>query len=106
MLHDQMCPNTPETFHDGVLWPAVCECELIGRVRKDEEDKFLWRYSAAEQRGYKAGEQAGCAAALRDAAEAVKALPIPTLPERYGILTPMLFRADVVAAIEALGGEE
>lgn len=105
MTHDQMCPNTPETFHDGVLWPAVCLCDLIGRVRKDDEDKFLWRYSAAEQRGYKAGESAGYAAALRDIHAEVQDMPPVLGPAIHGIGTVLVARDRVLSAIEVLRGE-
>ena len=88
MSHDPLCPHAVHP-DDG------CYCRLIARVRADvlaNEPSCVCKFG----RGY--------AAALRDAVEAVKALPWHR-PWGDDDTWKYLRRDDAVAAIEALDGE-
>ena len=101
--HDPLCPYFPERQGFGGIDSGVpstqpyiagvpCQCDLIARVREDEATR-AHRMSDAYR------------TALRDAVEAVKALgELAT----YGIIHRDGGYCDgdeIVAAIEALGGE-
>ena len=113
MSHDPLCPCAVSR-HPGCLASANCpdcQCDLIARVREDERahGSFERSYNEGYYNGRKDERKAtlrslpafyaynkGRSAALRDAVEAVKALPL---------LGTYNLTADAVAAIEALGGE-
>lgn len=86
MNHDPLCPRSHQiTF---TVWRSACECALIRRVRADESQH-------ADQWGRKIR-----ANALRDAVEAVLALPDAIFQQAAWVK-----HEQAVAAIEALGGE-
>lgn len=97
MNHDPLCDVVIK--NEGSAWekyyPIVCVCDLIARVREDEHENDDSHLAA-----YMLGERAGYAAALRDAAEAVKA----ALTDDDGYVRQSELD-DAVAAIERLGGE-
>ena len=131
MTHDPMCPvlkpTQSERRNAAPMLDLLCACDLIARVREDERDLFFSQrdrlaseVDKAKIAGWHAGRKEGYAAALRDAAEAVKAaldagLATSTDKALYFFEAdkddPTLgydvtFHKDsLVAAIEALGGE-
>ena len=36
-VHDPLCPNIPEHWDGQILWQAWCHCNLIARVRADQD---------------------------------------------------------------------
>ena len=119
MNHDPLCSWNPKNDATEL---DFCDCDLIARVREDERSNY-WeceRCGLQMHRShmidngpdYKGDPKYVCpecdntirAAALRDAAEAVKALP---WHRPWGDDDPWKYlrRDDAVAAIEGLGGE-
>ena len=106
MTHDPLCPNNDPRVQAavasamqsvGAMPTGYCQfCPVIARVREDEGGKrevtYVW-----DQDEVDAMRQQGYAAALRDAVEAVK-LSLSADIE-------LVERSQVIADIEALGGE-
>ena len=94
MTHDPLCGCTPKGCKDC----ALCECQLITRVREDERQKTFdadWS-EMGQLAAIRIFRQQARRDALRDAVDVVKALPpAETATEGFG-------RADALAAIEAL----
>ena len=91
MTHDPLCPYPdpeylPDEFH---------HCRLIARVREDE--RAYAKQTSTAIMAYDEGRRDGYAAALRDAVEAVKLSCSADIE--------LVERSEVIAAIEALGGE-
>ncbi len=101
MSHDPMCPWSGL----GDYWADVCEdCHLIARVREDEHRQMVDRQVASaitdkDTHGALSRHiyEKGYAAALRDAVEAVMLSCSADIE--------LVERSEVIAAIEALGGE-
>lgn len=91
MTHDPMCSFQVPT--------SYCkECELIARVREDEQTHIY--SSEAMEEVIRLAASKAYDAALRDAVEAVKALD--TWSDGSSVFA---WQNEAVAAIEALGGE-
>lgn len=104
MTHDPMCPQA--TTMNGPWFAGGCGlCRLIAQVREDCTRKHGSSLLDTYAKGY--------ATALRDAVEAVKALPTsnytysgnPPFGDGPPQIGARMVKANAVAAIEALGGE-
>lgn len=91
--HDLLCPLQALLEKPYGIAMSSCQCDLIARVREEERRQYS-NYSNARN----TGRRDGYAAALRDAVDAVAALP-------YLNAGAWVKRKDAIAAIEALGGE-
>ena len=104
MSHDPYCPlREHEVDHLDTYWcdescEVDCQCDMIALVREDIRDCDAHgdtiRYRCQH---YQQGRKDGYAAALRDAVEAVRLSCSADIE--------LVERSDVIATIEALGGE-
>lgn len=109
MTHDPLCPYFPEQQGFGGINSGVpstqpyiagvpCQCDLIARVREDEQSHVIGSVSlAAIGEANMQQYRNGYAAALRDAVEEVKLSCSADIE--------LVERSEVIAAIEALGGD-
>lgn len=104
MTHDPLCPMHPDyefehyccgSCNPGAVvpWEPVCICTNLARVREDEAQG----QSEALLKAQRVFLREGYAAALRDAVEAVKLSCSADIE--------LVERSEVIAAIEALGGD-
>lgn len=88
MNHDPMCPIA--STEAEIYWRPTCPyCAVIARVREDERARIYALSDRVKNSQY--------AAALRDAVQAVKLSCSADIE--------LVERSEVIAAIEALGGE-
>lgn len=103
MSHDPLCPwdaegDPDECYQIEGLERPMTICQLIARVREDKQDKNIGTVSLGElAKAQEHTYNAGYAAALRDAVEAVKALPWS-----HNNWMSVGERAQAIAAIEGL----